>query len=201
MPADRAKMTDSHNKELTLLGEKLNESNLKINDLTNSSDELKAEIDRLKESMNTVDEETADKIAQYQLLAGMIDAYKSGDYTNAANLYAMIDADKLIDIDDGSGVSAKAIYNEVSGYMTSEGDSLVMSLGDSAYNSRNYELAIQYYDKSLKLNPANSMALFKKALSYKQLGDVQNANAFFEEVIEKYPNSEAASSARLERGY
>ena len=113
----------------------------------------------------------------------------------------MINEDKLLDVDDGSGVSAKAIYDEVSNYMRSEGDNLLMSLGDTEYNSRNYEAAIQYYDKSIKLNTNNPMALFKKALSYKQLGDVQNANTFFEEVISKYPNSEAAASAKLERGY
>jgi len=56
---------------------------------------------------------TNDKIAQYQLLAGMIDAYKSGDYTNAANLYAMIDADKLIDIDGDSLEILKILYYDV----------------------------------------------------------------------------------------
>lgn len=201
MPANKARMTDEHNKELAVVSEKLNAANLKIDEITKSSDGLQAELDKLKESMNTADEATTDKISQYQLLAGMIDAYKSGNYAQAANLYAMINEEKLLDVDDGSGVSAKAIYDEVSNYMRSEGDNLLMSLGDTEYNSRNYEAAIQYYDKSIKLNTNNPMALFKKALSYKQLGDVQNANTFFEEVISKYPNSEAAVSAKLERGY
>ena len=38
-------------------------------------------------------------------------------------------------------------------------------------------------------------------MSYKQLGDIQNANSLFGEVIMRFPDTELATRAQHERGY
>ena len=43
--------------------------------------------------------------------------------------------------------------------------------------------------------------MLKKAITFKQLGDLQNANNLFGEIIMRFPGSEQAAAAKLERGY
>lgn len=201
MPTRTAQLRDEHKKELISVHEKLNTANLKAEELSAAADNLQIEIDRLSESVNTVDESTTYKLTQYQLLAGMIDAYRSQDYGEAASLYVMIDPNELIDIDDGSGVSVKYIYNEVAERMAKDGYELLISLGDASYSARDYRSAIEYYDKSLGLKPDHPMTIYKKGLAYKQMGDTSTANSLFGEVITAYPGSDVADLAKTERGY
>lgn len=201
MPAKTSQLQDKHREEMIFVFEKLNNANLKIDEMNGTNDALKQEIDRLSESVNTVDESTTYRLTQYQLFIGMVDAYRSQEFSQAANLYAMIDSESLIDVDDGSGISVKTLYNEISEKMRSEGPQLLTNLGDASYSARDYRSAIDYYDKSLKLKEDNPMAIYKKALAYKQMGDTATANSLFGDVITAYPNSDVADLAKAERGY
>ena len=55
--------------------------------------------------------------------------------------------------------------------------------------------------KALAINPDYEPALFKQAMSYKEMGDIQSANNLFGEVILRFPDTELARRAQQERGY
>ena len=178
------RMNTVHNSEIMSISDKLSASNAKIDELTEAKDSLQAEIDRLTENANTSDESSTYQITQYQLLIGILDAYRKEDFTQAAFLFAGLDTEKLMDIDDGSRVSPNSIYNELSAKIKQDGPKLLL-----------------YYDKSLAISPSFVAALYKKAMAYKLSGDSQSANTIFGDIIINYPDSNEAKLAKTERGY
>ena len=72
-------------------------------------------------------------------------------------------------------------------------------LGEIAYYQKRYEEAIVYYKKSASLyDKASYMPtlLLHTALSFKKLGDTENARRFMEAIIESYPGSAQAKIAK-----
>lgn len=201
MPTVKNRMNMVHNSEIMAISDKLSASNAKIDELTESKDSLQAEIDRLTENANTSDESSTYQITQYQLLIGILDAYRKEDFTQAAFLFAGLDTEKLLDIDDGSRVSPNSIYNELSAKIKQDGPKLLLDKGDEYYGAGDYANAIVYYDKSLAISPSFVAALYKKAMAYKLSGDSQNANTIFGDIIINYPDSNEAKLAKTERGY
>ncbi len=201
MPTVKNRMNMEHNFEIMKISNQLSASNAKIDELTESKDVLQAEIDRLTENANTSDESSTYQITQYQLLIGILDAYRKNDFTQAAFLFAGLDTDKLLDIDDGSRVSPTSIYNELSAKITQDGPKLLLDKGNQFFNAGDYANAIIYYDKSLLISPSFVPALYKKGMAYKLSGDSQNANTIFGDIIINYPDSNEAKQAKTERGY
>ena len=71
-------------------------------------------------------------------------------------------------------------------------------LGEIAYYRKNYEEAIYHYKKSVGYyDDAKYMPtlLLHTALSFKQLGDNNNAQRFFDTVLSSYPESAQANLA------
>ena len=139
------------------------------------------------------------KLSQYQKLVGIVNDFRNNDFAHAAELYATLDVSQLTDIDDGSGVSVTGIYQSIAGRMNSEGYLNLYSRGEVQYQAGNYRAAIDLYDKSLAINPNYSQALFRKAMAYKELGDTDTANSFFEEVSSRFPGTELARQAESEK--
>ncbi len=72
-------------------------------------------------------------------------------------------------------------------------------LGEIAYYTKAYQDAIFYYKKSASLYDQASymdVLLLHTAISLDQTGEKEQARAFYESVIENYPNKKAASIAR-----
>ena len=124
---------------------------------------------------------------------------RNNDFARAAELYATLDVSQLTDIDDGSGVSVTEIYQSIAGRMNSEGYLSLYSRAEVQYQAGNYRGAIDLYDKSLAINPNYAPALFRKAMAYKELGDNDTANSFFEEVGTRFPGTELARQAESEK--
>ena len=104
-------------------------------------------------------------------------------------------------MDDESDVSVTEVYESIAGKMRAEGYLSLYAMGEAAYERGEYENAINYYVKSLAINPDYEPALFRQAMSYKALGDIQSANSLFGEVILRFPDTELAREAKQERGY
>ena len=83
--------------------------------------------------------------------------------------------------------------------MNSEGYLSLYSRAEVQFQAGNYRAAIDLYDKSLAINQNYEPALFRKAMAYKALGDTENANTFFAEVISRFPGTELARQAESEK--
>lgn len=201
LPTKRAELEQAHNRELIAVGEQLSEVNHSLKEEKEKGSALTVERDDLQNQLNTIEESHTYKLSQYQKLIGILNDYRSDNYAHAANLFATIDVSQLTDIDDESGVSITDIYHSIAEKMNVEGYVSLYQQGENAYNSGDYTMAISYYDKALAINPDYEQAMYKKAVSYKQMGDIQNANNLFGEIIMRFPGTELARQAQVERGY
>jgi len=201
VPAKNAQLSAAHNADLVSVENRLNDVNNQNETLTATNTDLTTKIGDLTNQLNTIQEADTYKLSQYQKLIGILDDYRNENYSNAADLFASIDVSQLTDVDDGSGVSVSQIYTSISGKMNEEGYISLGKQGDASYEAADYKTAIAYYDKALAIKPDYEDAMFKKAMSYKQMGDIQNANNLFGEIILKFPDTEQAAQAKKERGY
>ena len=64
----------------------------------------------------------------------------------------------------------------------------MVATGETLNNAGDFAGAIGYYDAALRIVPDFVEAKFKKALSYKAMGDVETANNLFTEIITNYPD-------------
>ena len=73
-------------------------------------------------------------------------------------------------------------------------------IGDMNYKRKNYSNAISYYKKSSSLySKASYMPtlMLHTAISMEKTGDTAHANAFFEAIVSKYPDTTEAEDARV----
>ena len=201
MPTRTAELSQKHNQDVAAVSEKLYQANNRADSMAVRNEELRLLNEDLTNQLNTIQESDTYRLLQYQKLIGILDDYRNQDFSHAADLFATIDVNELKDIEDETGISVTAIYESVAGKLRAEGYQSLYAQGENQYNNGNFEAAIAYYDKSLAINPDYEQALFKKAMSYKQLGDIQNANSLFGEVIMRFPDTELATRAQHERGY
>ena len=62
-----------------------------------------------------------------------------------------------------------------------------VNAGNTAYTNRNYEEAVTQYKKALEAKPGDEWTLLYLGHSYLAVGDTKNADAMFNELIQKYP--------------
>lgn len=84
------------------------------------------------------------------------------------------------------------------------GDSMVaaqesnstFACGKNLYNSKMYKDALRYFKVSEKERPDDNRAFYFEALSYHKMGQLQSAMSAYQNVIAKFPESEAADLSR-----
>jgi TolA-binding protein len=141
-----------------------------------SKDELRL----LKKKVKTKSSASKTQAKRYQkskksLLADAIKAYRAGKYDHAKELFTLL--------------SEKNYKRATSNYY----------LGEIAYYQKRYNDAIVYYKKSASLyDKASYMPtlLLHTAISFKKLGEKENARRFFEALTATYPGSSQAKVAK-----
>lgn len=71
--------------------------------------------------------------------------------------------------------------------------------GSELYRTEDYTAAIELFNKAVRYDEENVDALFNLGRAYERIGDTDNAIATYEMVLEKFPDSERAASARRYR--
>ena len=200
IPTMTARLNSKHNSELIAISEKLSNANNEVSTLSKSNTELKSENERLTSESNSNGETTKNQIIQYQKLVGLVGAMNSKKISEAAIIYATMDSSQIVDIPE-SGVSVKAVYNEIASRLNVEGYKPLLTLGDTSMAAKDYNTAISYYDMAISIKPDYVEAMYKKATAYKASGNEDAANGVYNEIISKFPNSEYATKARTDRGF
>ena len=78
-------------------------------------------------------------------------------------------------------------------------DNAIYWMGECYLQQKEYALAIEEYSKVLKKFPKESKApyaMYKISLCYKILGEKKDSDIYFQELLSRYPNSEAVQEAK-----
>ena len=201
IPTMKAKLNNTYNAELAGISEKLNQANIEKNEINAKVDELTTERDRLKEASNTSAESINYKSIQYQKLLAMQKSFSEGDFTRVADLYSDFDSGVITNIDDGTGFDSTALVAEIKAKVDAEGSDLLLTHGNSFFDKGEYDKAISFYDKALKLKGDNIAAVLKKGQALTRLGRNDEANTVFSDIVINYPDAPEAEAAKAERGY
>ena len=201
MPTMKVALNNAHNKEIVEISQQLNDVNLSMETLKSENEGLNEQVNKLTEVNNTSTENMNYKLLQYVYFLGLIKEYNTKNYTRAAEIFSNLDVGQLTDVDNGLGISVTGTFAEMAPKMRDEGPKLLLKVADGLNRSGDFAGAIGYYDAALRISPDYVEAKYKKALAYKTMGDVDNANNLFTEIITNYPDDRFANESKKERGY
>lgn len=147
-------------------------------------DDLQKRIESLEQTVSVlkqVREEVKGKAVEADFETAYKDAYETyqkGDFNAAREKFQ-----KYLETYPNSKYSENALY----------------WIGESYYSEKNYERAIVVFDDVGKKHPDGAKApaaLLKQGMAFSALGDKKSANAIFRQLIEKYPKSDQAETAK-----
>lgn len=196
MPASTEALNARHNRELSENLELTNQKSLEIDDLNRQLEEAKKTQEDAEGRLASLLNDNGGVLSQYQNLVKILQAYRDEDLRSAVLLY--VDTDMSV-LNDGVLNSTVAWIQED---MNTNGARILMEMGDESMNQENGTAqAVDYYLKSLKLQPQNTEVIYKTGMAYQAMGDTDTANVYFGDIIMNYPDSEYADDAKTQRGY
>lgn len=195
LPANTKALNHEHNQELMSYSERLNQSNLKIDQLEAQMETLQKERDEAKDGLRAVMDSNGGVLGQYQQVIGILQAYKNDDFETAVKLYADLNPSLLADQGTQDIIAAIKVEMEASGYQ------VLADLAAAQTAAGNQEAALDYYQKSLNIKADNPQVIYDMAMIYKAREDKDKSNELFGQVIMNYPDTELAGKAKEERGY
>ena len=68
--------------------------------------------------------------------------------------------------------------------------------GVKLFGQRNYKAAALKFEQAVKVSPRDSNAFYYRALTYQCLGDRAKASIYYQQILQKFPDSTAAQYAR-----
>lgn len=195
MPAITKSLNASHNQELISYSQKINQLNQELDSVKADYAALETSAGEMQAQLTTIEEDNQAKLNQYQILIGILQAYRNDDLLTTAQMFSMLDASLITDED------VLAIVNAISEDMTTNGYQTLQSLGTSSWNAGRINDAIQYYEKSIQVKPDNTSAMYLLGRIYQDQEDMDQANYWFNKILDEFPESSQAEQAREARGY
>lgn len=190
VPANRQSVNDEANKKVTDANTKLATESVRVQ-------ELEEEMDGYKQQVEEAQQERDDALAKmksYDDLLAVASVYVSGDPSAAANSVAGLNGDDYED-------NAKALYEAMSGAVSTSLFSQYYNAGATAYLAQNYTTAAEQLQKAVDADTQRtsrdySQALLCLGISYYNLGEQSKANDALNKVVEYYPGTENAALAQ-----
>ena len=194
-PALTKANNERHNQEILKYSEQLSQANVEIDRLTAEVEDLNQQNQSVEESLASLTNDSNSVLAQYQSVIEILDAYKDDDFNRAVPIYASLDTSLI------TSPQVLAVLDEIRPDMEANGYQVLEALGDQASAQGNQPQALDYYLKSLNLNPNNWQVKYKVAVIYKATDQREQANSLFTDIIDNSNDEQLAAQARQERGF
>ncbi len=157
-----------------------------------SQDKVKEAQEAQKKAEEELKEYTGDgkEGGVYDILLDAMQKYDAKNYTAAAEALLKIDGDKL------ATKTAKSVYKDLTAKVYPSAYSQFYRTGYNAYKSKDYKKAITYLSNAIKANDTSVNAYYYLARAYEESKDTENAVKVYNQVIEKFPSTKSAASAK-----
>lgn len=201
LPAKEKIIAKKYNEQVISISEKLEQSNDEKRELSNTISTMDADYNTLSKEKSGIDEVYMAKLSGFQKLMGAMRFMQDGDTIGAAKLYSQIDEEQIEDVSDGTSASVSQYYKEIKEFFDGDGYVQLTGYGDKAFEEKDFDTALDLYELSIAVHEDNPAAYYKKGLCYIEKGDRETSNQIFTDIMNKWPDSEIARMAKLERGY
>ena len=195
MPAREKDLNRVRDEELTSYIQMLNNATQENETLQSEYDALEAQAQEVQTQLDELTTGNTSIMAQYQSLIQVLQNYRTGDLAAAATVFAQSSFDLIED----EGI--QAIVENVRQDMASNVYQILVDDGLPQWNAGNRDQAMTYFQASLTIQPANPEAMYYVGRLYQDAGDMDNANAMFDRVVNEFPDSEYVSRVQNARGY
>ena len=195
MPAREKDLNRVRDEELTSYIQMLNNATQENETLQSEYDALEAQAQEVQTQLDELTTGNTSIMAQYQSLIQVLQNYRTGDLAAAATVFAQSSFDLIED----EGI--QAIVENVRQDMASNVYQILVDDGLTQWNAGNRDQAMTYFQASLTIQPANPEAMYYVGRLYQDAGDMDNANAMFDRVVNEFPDSEYVSRVQNARGY
>ncbi len=182
IPASRQSVQEKANREVTDANLKLATGNAQLQDLQDQLDGYQKSAEKAKQDKK----DTLARLDSYNELFSAAQLYVRGDQTAAVDT---LDKIRPEDLDGGAKDLYDSLMNGVSDTMFNQ----YYNTGTTAYVAQNYSTAAEQLKLAVESDPNGEQSNYYNALmylgfAYFYLGDSTNADKYFNELIEKYPN-------------
>ena len=153
---------------------------------------MQEEMDASTESVNTAQtqiQEAGEKTTAYENLIKAWQAHQEGNSDTAANAIEGVNAELL-------SVEAKSMYDSIMKSVGSTVRKKYVNEASAAVESGDYDTAITNLEKALNIGKKDKNTMFQLAQAYDQKGDKENANQWYQKIIDEFPGTKAASDAK-----
>ena len=120
----------------------------------------------------------------YSNLLKSVNYYLNDDYKNAATALSDVDSKLKMDSEDFT-----TVYKWLSSKLSKRISEEAYNAGMTARDKADYDTAIKQFKKCIEADSGNVDAIYYLAWSYKNKGDSKNANKYFKEIYDNFPNS------------
>lgn len=179
-----------------------NQKQVEINDSLSAKDQtiasleedivqLQAELQATIEEMEKENETLPEQLVAYDMLLSAFVASVSEDYILAGTNLGQVDVNQLTD-------SAKTMYNNLWTEIADEYYSTLYKTGYTSYRDENYADAVAKLQIVVDYNIdyEEGYGAYYLAQSYRKGGDIESARQYYQYVIDHYPGTERAKTAK-----
>ena len=195
MPASREELNARHNQELIRVMDQLSQRDLDITELEDQLAAAQEELGQAQQDLQNIGGVHAGELGQYQILVQIVSALRGQDVGTAAVLYTDWDPSQI------TAENMQGTIAQIQEELNAAGGPALQQLGDAARDAGNADQALDYYERSLRINGDNPQVLYDMALLRQARGEEEQADQLFGQVILNYPDTELAEAARTARGY
>ena len=184
MPALQSKKSGELNKAVAEYSDQVDAKSATLDSLKQENESLKQQAEEATKAAS----DAADKVSSYEELLKAYASYSAGDSAAALQELEAINQDTLSD-------DAKTLYSSVFSEVGVTAVNDLYKTGYAAYEKGDYDTAIADLGKCYELDNTQGDALYFLARSYHKSGDTENAQIYYQKVIEEFPNTRKATDA------
>lgn len=196
MPAAQANAKREAQENITKIIDESDAKTIRIQELESKVAALNVKVDELNEEIDGF--VGADGTLQTidNMLQTAADYLKAGDIkATASNLEFISNNVEIEEMSEGFQQLYQAVFESIGPALSKD----YYTEGYELYRTEDYQAAVDLLGKSAYYNPANVDALFYLARTYERMNDTENAVITYDQVIEQFPNTERARSAKKYR--
>lgn len=196
MPAAQANAKRDAQENITQIINESDAKTIRIQELESRVTALNVKVDELNEEIDGF--VGADGTLQTidNMLQTAADYLTAGDIkATASNLEFISNNVEIEEMSEGFQLLYQAVFESIGPALSKD----YYTEGYELYRTEDYQAAVDLLGKSAYYNPANVDALFYLARTYERMNDKENAILTYDQVIEQFPNTERARSAKKYR--
>ena len=132
-----------------------------------------------------------EQTASYEALLLAYVAYASNDYVVSGENLAQVDKEQLTD-------NAKAVYDTIWETVSETYFAQLYTDGYNSYTAGQYEAAVATLQVVVNqdMDYKDGNATYYLAQAYNRAGDMESARPYYQYIVDNYPNTEKATTAR-----